>query len=445
LESPERHNSISETFGQQQYAYGGQRPNQLTTVEADAAPTAPLQVMNLQTAGGQPPDIPFGAAPVIGPQPPRSRRSWKIYPIGALVLLILMLASFGVGHTLVGSSPSSASNGTSSGTSSISVPPSAQDLQQTIINVAHVVQPSVVEVTSLGQSSEAIGSGVILTSNGYIATNDHVVSGFTSFTVTLSNGVKEQAQLVGQDPQDDLAVLKIAANNLQPITFADSSQVQVGEFALAIGSPLGLADSTTFGIVSALNRTESEQPSGPASVLTGLIQTSAAINPGNSGGALVNLQGQLIGMPTLGATTTQNGTTVSGIGFAIPSNRIKFVTDQLIKSGKLTSTGQGFLGVQGQDVTPQLAASSGLSVQQGVLVSGFANDTAGNSPAQQAGLQAGDVIIAVNGQAISDNNDLASALLNQAPGTQVTLTVVNGSNQQTVKVTLGERPVSAQG
>ncbi len=205
---------------------------------------------------------------------------------------------------------------------------------------------------------------------------------------------------------------------------------------MAIGAPLGLEESTTFGIVSALNRAASEAPSGPASELAGLIQTSAAINPGNSGGALVNLQGQLIGMPTLGATNPETNTAANDVGFAIPSNRIKYVADQLIQNGHLTSTNQGFLGIQGQDVS-----ANGASTQQGVRVMGFADDASGQSPAQQAGIQQGDIITAVNGQAITGNDDLAGALLIQKPGTQVKLTILRGSAQQTITVTLGERPV----
>ncbi len=383
----------------------------------------------------------IGAAPAAPPPPPR-RRVWKRYAAGAVVLLVLLLASFGVGRSLAGTGSPGSSNSPASKTPALTLPPSAQDLQQALIEVSHAVQPSVVEVTSQGTSSEAIGSGVILTSDGYIATNDHVVRGYTTFSVTLSNGTKVQARLVGQDAQDDLAVLKISASNLQPMAFADSSKVEVGEFALALGTPLGLADTTTFGIVSAVNRAANEQPSGPASELAGLIQTSAAINPGNSGGALVNLQGQLIGMPTLGASDTQSGSAANDIGFAIPSNRIKYVTDQLIKYGSLKQSGQGFLGIQGQNVTSQLATANNLSVQQGVLVAGFSSDASGNSPAQQAGLKQGDVIVAVNGQAITNGDDLAGAVLTQQPGAQVTLTVVNSSGQHTVTVTLGARPVS---
>jgi S1-C subfamily serine protease len=258
--------------------------------------------------------------------------------------------------------------------------------------------------------------------------------------VLLTSGAHYTATVVGQDAQDDLAVIKIAATNLKPVSFANSSQAKVGEFAVAIGYPLGLQETTTYGIVSALNRAASEAPSGPAGELTGLIQTSAPLNPGNSGGALLDLQGQLIGIPTLSATDSETGTAANGIGYAIPSNRVAYVAGQLIQYGKLASSKQGFLGIQGEDVTPQVAASYGLSADSGVLISGFANDAAGTSPARQAGLQSGDIITAVDGQAVSSSDDLASATLTRAPGTRVTLTVIRGSSQLSIGVTLGERP-----
>jgi S1-C subfamily serine protease len=197
--------------------------------------------------------------------------------------------------------------------------------------------------------------------------------------------------------------------------------------------------------VSALNRTASEAPNGPAGELTGLIQTSAPINPGNSGGALVDLQGQLIGIPTLGATNNETGGGADGIGFAIPSDRVQYVVNQVIQHGQLVSSGQGFLGIVGEDVNPSLAAANGLSAQSGVLITGFANDAAGASPARQAGLQTGDIITAVNGQTVTNSEDLASALLTQSPGTQVALTIERGSQRQTVHATLGERPANSQG
>ncbi|HEV2235050.1 MAG TPA: trypsin-like peptidase domain-containing protein [Ktedonobacterales bacterium] len=327
----------------------------------------------------------------------------------------------------------------------VAVPQAAVDLQQTVINVIHAVQPSVVEVQSSNFQGEAIGSGEVISSDGNIVTNDHVVHGFDSYQVVLSNGKSLPASLVGESPADDLAVLKVGQTGMRPINFADSSAAQVGEFVLAIGTPLGLQQSATFGIISALNRTASEAPSGPAGTLTGLIQTSAPINPGNSGGALVDLTGKLVGIPTLAAADPNSNGAANGIGFAIPSNRVKFVADQLVKSGKVTNTGQGFLGVVGGDVTPDLQASNNLPIDHGFLISGFTNDATGNSPAQKAGLQAGDIIIECNGTTVNGNGDLAGVLQQLAPGTKVSVKVQRGNSQVSVSVTLGERPTNANG
>jgi S1-C subfamily serine protease len=351
-----------------------------------------------------------------------------------LILSFLLLAGFAACNQ-----PSTSANQPSA---TVAVPPSAQDLQQTVINVINVVQPSVVEVMGQSSQSGSIGSGEILDTNGYIVTNDHVVHGFPTLAVQLSNGKQFPASLVGVDAQDDLAVLRIRATGLRPIHVGNSDRVKVGQFSIAIGSPLGLEQSATIGIVSALDRSASEGSGGPASELVGLIQTSAPINPGNSGGALVDLQGNLIGVPTLAAANPENGVAANGIGFAIASNRVVFVADQLIKHGKLVSSGQGFLGIKGIDVTAEIASAYNLPVQSGVLVAGFSNDAAGKSPAQTAGIQTGDIIVEVNGQPIANTSALASSLLALAPGTKVKMTVRRGASQKTVTVTLGERPTS---
>jgi S1-C subfamily serine protease len=396
---------------------------------------------------GMPPVPPAGMVE-SAPQRPRRR---GLAVIGALVALFLVLVVGVAAGTAIGrATATTTANGNtivlgSSSAPNVTVSSSTTTLQQDVKNVAKAVAPSVVKITSTGTSGEAVGSGNILTADGYIVTNDHVVTGFSSYTVQLSNGTTYTAQLIGESPQDDLAVIKINATGLTPIAFADSSQAQVGDFVIAIGNPLNLGESVTFGIVSLLNQTASEQPNGPASTLTGLIQTSAPINPGNSGGALVNLKGQLLGIPTLAAINPESNGATTSIGFAISSNRVQFVAKQLIEQGKVTSTGQGFLGIEAQDVTPQVAAANGLSVQSGVLVHSFANDAAGVSPAQQAGLQTNDVITKVGSTTVNNNADLSGALQNQAPGSKVTLTIVRGASTITVTVTLGERPVSTQG
>jgi S1-C subfamily serine protease len=375
-------------------------------------------------------------------QTPRRRPKMRIIVI-ALTLLAALAIGVGLGSILT-RSPASARTIVLGSTSAPSVAASTStlSLQQNLEKVAAAVEPSVVKITSVSGQQEAVGSGDVLTSNGYIVTNDHVVQGYSSYTVTLTSGSTYTATLVGRDAQDDLAVLKISATGLSPISFANSAAATVGQFAVAIGYPLGLQETATYGIVSALNRAVSEAPSGPAGELAGLVQTSAQLNPGNSGGALVNLQGQLIGIPTLSATDSETGSAANGIGYAIPSNRVAYVAEQLIQSGKLTSSDQGFLGIQGADVTPEVAGAYSLAVDSGVLVTGFANDAAGASPAQQGGLQSGDIITAVNGQTVTNSDDLSEDTLSHVPGTKVTLTVIRGGTQQNIAVTLGERPAN---
>jgi putative serine protease PepD len=370
-----------------------------------------------------------------GPRGPRA--VW----MGALALAGLLTMA------VAGCSADSPATGTTlangNAAPTVAVPPSAVDLQQTVINVISTVSPSVVQVTSRGggQGGSAIGSGEIITADGYVVTNDHVVQGFSDFSVQLSNSKTYKATLKGEAPDNDLAVLKIDATGLRPIAFADSSKVQVGQFAIAVGSPLGLTQSATFGIVSALNRDAAEGPGGPAAQLTGLIQTSAPINPGNSGGALVDLQGRLIGIPTLGAVNPESGNAADGIGFAIPSNTVQTISQQVIKSGSITPAGRPFLGIQGEDVTPSLAQANGLPVDSGVLIIDFAQAASGSSPAQQAGLRVGDIITKIDGTTVSNSSDLGDVLLKHKPGDKVSVTVVRGSGgTQNVTVTLGTRP-----
>jgi serine protease Do len=198
--------------------------------------------------------------------------------------------------------------------------------QQETVALIQKVNPSVVQIQARNSPLRAgVGSGEIVTTSGYIVTNTHVVSGFRDLTVLLSDDRTVPADLVGAVPEEDLAVLKISANNLKPIALGDSSRVQVGDFALALGSPLGLEQSATTGIISALDRTGRVVTNGQMVTLRGMLQTSAPINPGNSGGALVNVKGELIGIPTLGAVDPTSGAAANGIGFAITSNHARDV------------------------------------------------------------------------------------------------------------------------
>lgn len=254
--------------------------------------------------------------------PLRTRGRW--IPIPPLRRAVAMAALVGL-VVVVGPL---ACSGSATSTSSA---PSGTTIEEVTIRVIHTVDPSVVQISGrgIGAAPGGVGSGEILTTSGYIVTNDHVVHGLSTYTVLLSDGRQVAAQLVGEVPREDLAVLKIAASNLKPIAVGDSSRVQVGEYALALGSPLGLEQSVTSGIVSALNRQVNEVVNGTTIAINGMIQTSAPINPGNSGGALVNLKGQLIGIPTLGVVVPTSGAAANGIGFAISSNRMMTIVRQL--------------------------------------------------------------------------------------------------------------------
>jgi S1-C subfamily serine protease len=249
---------------------------------------------------------------------------------GAIIGLTLLLAVIFVIGGFAGwvfASEKSSTAGTTAPT------PTAPTLNTVREAVVAKVEPSVVEVYVTLAQGAALGSGVIIDSRGYIVTNNHVVSGAQTIQVVLSNGTKEPAQLTGTDTADDLAVLKIAVPpaGLSVATLGDSAQLQVGQEVLAIGNPLGITQTVTNGIVSALKRSVSEGQGG--ATIQNAIQTDAAINPGNSGGALVDLQGNVVGIPTLTAIDPEFNTPANGVGFAIPSNRVKSVVTQLIPTG----------------------------------------------------------------------------------------------------------------
>ena len=306
-------------------------------------------------------------------------------------------------------------------------------LQQDYVNTIRRVLPSVVEI----KTTSGLGSGVVYDTAGHIVTNAHVVGTATSFQVFLAGSVSPlPARLTGSYPPDDLAVIQVTgAAHLVPARFADSSKLQVGDIVLAMGNPLGLASSVTDGIISAVGRTVSEpaEAGSPGATLPDVIQTSAAINPGNSGGALADLADQVVGIPTLAATDQQLGGAAPGIGFAIPSNIVTDIAGQIIKTGHVTSSHRASLGVSVQTVTGPDGQPAGA---------GIAAVTPGG-PAATAGLQAGDVITAVNGTATPDTETLAAVLAALRPGQQVSLGVTKPDGRTaTVKVTLGQLPGS---
>ncbi len=369
-----------------------------------------------------------GSIPIVT-RPKRSTLGLRTTAIVALTVLLAVVFGVGLfagwvyGSRGTGVVPSSAGP-------TATIPPvtvSGNTLDAVREAVVAKVRPSVVQVNVVTSNGKGLGSGVIIDSRGYIITNNHVIATAQSIQVVLYDGRSLSAQLVGTDPLDDLAVLKVTpTSKLMAATLGDSSKLQVGQEVLAIGNPLGITQTVTDGIISALDRTVSTIPDA--------IQTDAAINPGNSGGALVDLQGNLIGIPTLSAIDPQFQTPANGVGFAIPSNRVQLIASQLITSGKVTHTGRVALGIKMTNVDAALAAQNSLSVTSGVLIT----EVAPNGPASEAGLKAGDVMVQVGQHAVTDVVSLREALVKLKPGENVAVRIYRGSQQLTVNITLGE-------
>jgi serine protease Do len=277
--------------------------------------------------------------------------------------------------------------------------------------------------------SAGLGSGVIVSSDGYIITNSHVVKDADEIKVTLSDKKEYTGKVIGSDQKTEIAVVQIEAKNLPTVSWGNSDKLQVGEVVLAVGNPYGLNQTVTMGIVSALGRANV----GIADY-EDFIQTDAAINPGNSGGALVNVKGELVGINTA-IYSTSGG--YQGIGFAIPSNMVKTVMESLIKTGKVV---RGWLGVSIQKVTPELAKQFNLKDEVGALV----GDVVEDSPADKAGLQRGDIILEYNGKKIEEPNMLRNMVGNTVPGEKHTLKVLRDGNVRSVPITIGELPSDVQ-
>ena len=271
------------------------------------------------------------------------------------------------------------------------------------------------------------GSGVIVDSNCLIITNNHVVNKADDIRVILSDKREFKGKLIGTDTKTDVAIVKIEATGLSTIPFADSDQLEVGEFVLAVGSPFGLTQSVTMGIVSAVGRA-----SMGIAEYEDFIQTDAAINPGNSGGALVNVRGELVGINT--AIFSQSGGNM-GIGFAVPSNLARSIMDQLVKTGKVV---RGWLGVAIQELTPELASQFGLTETKGVLVSDVMDD----SPAKKAGFERADVITEYDGKPMDSPTHLRNAVAQTPIGRKVPIKVIRDKKPKTIDVTIVEQPKS---
>jgi Do/DeqQ family serine protease len=275
------------------------------------------------------------------------------------------------------------------------------------------------------QPEQALGSGVILSADGNIVTNNHVVDGAERVSVVLADGRRFDAKVVGTDPPTDLAVVHIDARNLPTVPVANSDRLRVGDVVLAVGNPLGIGETVTMGIVSAKGRVTDR---GDGSAYEDFIQTDAPINRGNSGGALVTTTGELVGINS--QIVSPSGGSI-GIGFAIPSNMAENVMTQIVSSGHVR---RGMLGVTAQGITSDMAKSLGLASVQGALV----DQVNVGSPAEKAGIQAGDVILKVNGQPVDDSNSLRNHVSALAPGTAVTLDVLRHGENKQLTATLAE-------
>ncbi len=277
--------------------------------------------------------------------------------------------------------------------------------------------------------SESLGSGVIVTPDGYILTNNHVIKNADTIKVLLSDKSEHVGKVIGSDPKTDVAVIKIDAKNLVSLTVGNSDNLKVGELVLAVGNPYGLNQTITMGIVSAVGRANV----GIADY-EDFIQTDAAINPGNSGGALVNVKGELVGINTAIFSTTGG---YQGIGFAIPSNMVKVVMSSLMEKGKVI---RGWLGVSVQEITPELAQQFQLDKDYGTLVA----DVVEGSPAEKAGIMHGDVIIEFGGKQVDEPYNLRNIVARTQPGTEVEMKVIRDRETKTFKVTIEELPTREQ-
>lgn len=313
-------------------------------------------------------------------------------------------------------------------------PPVAPGAEEPVVSIVKRIRPAVVSITSITPGRETFfgvmppqegqGSGVIVTPEGRILTNSHVVAGSAEIRVRLSSGRELPGRLVGLDRQTDMAVVQVNATGLPTAPLGDSTALQVGESVIAIGNPLGFQSTVTTGVVSALNRTLQPEPD---ILLEDLIQTDAAINPGNSGGPLVNARGEVVGINTLIIATAQ------GLGFSIPVNTAQRVAAELVERGQVA---RGWLGVGTVPVTPELAAHLGLSVERGIVITGVLP----GSPAERAGLQPGDVLLQADEQPLEGPDALRAFVQKRRPGERVALELMRDSRRETITVTLGQTP-----
>jgi len=384
------------------------------------------------------------------------RKLWLVFAQATTVALALLLVVSTLRPDLLPLRKQAANNGvvtiTESGSTASKPGPEAMPLHPSFSAAANKAMPSVVNIFTSkqvktprhpfmddplfrrffgdqleddAQRSSSLGSGVIVGAEGFILTNNHVIEAADEIEVALNDGRQAVATLVGTDPESDLAVLRIQMEQLPAVTFGRVENLEVGDVVLAIGNPFGVGQTVTMGIVSALGRTHLG-----INTFENFIQTDAAINPGNSGGALVDSEGNLVGVNT--AIYSRSGGSL-GIGFAIPVSLARQVMEQIIQTGSVT---RGWIGVEVQDITPELAESFKLGDTRGVLIAGVVR----GGPAERAGVKPGDVLVEVQGRPVPDSFEMLNTVAATRPGDIAKLTVLRGGERLNLDLTVGRRP-----
>ena len=380
------------------------------------------------------------------------RRYWLLFAQAVTVALAVYFVVAALQPAWLRGGAVVARSGSGAGSAAVLQAPRGPALAGSYRNAAGRAMPAVVNILtskSLGQNhpllrdpffrrffgdrlpdneqQSSLGSGVIVSPDGYILTNNHVIEAADEIQVVLADGRKAAAKVVGTDPETDLAVIRIAAESLPVIVLGHADQARVGDVVLAIGNPFGVGQTVTMGIISALGRNNLH-----INHFENFIQTDAAINFGNSGGALIDTDGNLLGINS--AIYSQTGGSV-GIGFAIPVSTAKTVMDAIIKHGQVV---RGWIGIETQDITPELAASFGLARDKGPIIAGVVS----KGPADRAGIVPGDILLTVSGKPVADTSDMLNQIAQLTPGQKATMTIMRKNRTATVEVNVGRRPRS---